>query len=85
MLPNITGPKKDDICYPRKIAGTRSKNWLANAMAPSAVPTPTACAKWREKLGVPAFLVDTEDDIRAEWLSGKTNVGILPAPPLQRF
>jgi len=80
-FPTITGPKKDDICY-----ATQNRQDAVKALADVCdvvlvVGSPNSSNSNRlrevaEKLGVPAFLVDSADDIQAEWLNGKAHVGI---------
>ncbi len=80
-FPNITGPKKDDICY-----ATQNRQDAVKTLAPQSdvvivVGSPTSSNSNRlrevaENLGVPAFMVDSADEIQPQWLEGKTRVGL---------
>lgn len=80
-FPAIVGPKKDDICY-----ATQNRQDAVKALAPQCdvvivvgSPTSSNSNRLREvaaNLGVPAYRVDSADEIRPEWLNGKVRVGI---------
>jgi 4-hydroxy-3-methylbut-2-enyl diphosphate reductase len=80
-FPNISGPKKDDICY-----ATQNRQDAVKALARQCdvvivVGSPTSSNSNRlrevaENLGVPAYMVDNASEIDAEWLAGKTRVGL---------
>jgi 4-hydroxy-3-methylbut-2-en-1-yl diphosphate reductase len=80
-FPRIVGPKKDDICY-----ATQNRQDAVKFMAPQCdlvivVGSPNSSNSNRlrevsENMGVPAYLVDSADDLRAEWVAGKRRVGI---------
>lgn len=80
-FPFITGPKKDDICY-----ATQSRQDAVKALAQQCdlvivvgSPNSSNSNRLREvakNLGVPAYLVDNAGELQAEWLQGKTRVGI---------
>jgi 4-hydroxy-3-methylbut-2-en-1-yl diphosphate reductase len=80
-FPNIVGPKKDDICY-----ATQNRQDAVKALAPQCdvvivVGSPTSSNSNRlrevaENLGVPAYMVDNASEIRAEWVTGKSRVGL---------
>ena len=79
--PNITGPKKDDICY-----ATQNRQDAVKALAPQCdvvivVGSPTSSNSNRlrevaENLGVPAYMIDSADEIREEWVAGHNRVGL---------
>jgi 4-hydroxy-3-methylbut-2-enyl diphosphate reductase len=80
-FPNIVGPKKDDICYATQNRQDAVKKLAVECDAVLVVGSPNSSNSNRlrevaENLGVPAYLVDSADDIKAEWLAGKTRVGI---------
>jgi 4-hydroxy-3-methylbut-2-enyl diphosphate reductase len=80
-FPNIVGPKKDDICYATQNRQDAVKKLAGECDAVLVVGSPNSSNSNRlrevaENLGVPAYLVDSADDIKAEWLAGKTRVGI---------
>jgi 4-hydroxy-3-methylbut-2-enyl diphosphate reductase len=80
-FPNVVGPKKDDICY-----ATQNRQDAVKALAPQCdvvivVGSPTSSNSNRlrevaENLGLPAYMVDNADQIQAEWLYGKENIGL---------
>jgi 4-hydroxy-3-methylbut-2-enyl diphosphate reductase len=80
-FPNIAGPKKDDICY-----ATQNRQDAVKALAQQCdvvivVGSPTSSNSNRlrevaENLGVPAYMVDSAEEIDPRWLQGKTRVGI---------
>ncbi|MBZ0070054.1 MAG: 4-hydroxy-3-methylbut-2-enyl diphosphate reductase [Thiobacillus sp.] len=80
-FPNITGPKKDDICY-----ATQNRQDAVKALAPQCdvvivVGSPTSSNSNRlreaaENLGVPAYMVDNAQEINPLWVAGKNRVGL---------
>ena len=80
-FPNITGPKKDDICY-----ATQNRQDAVKALAPQCdvvivVGSPTSSNSNRlrevaENLGVPAYMVDNATEIDPQWIIGKQRVGV---------
>lgn len=80
-FPNIIGPKKNDICY-----ATQNRQDAVKALAPQCdvvivVGSPTSSNSNRlrevaDNLGVPAYMVDKADEIRPEWIVGKSRVGL---------
>ena len=80
-FPHIVGPKRDDICY-----ATQNRQDAVKFMAPQCdvvivVGSPNSSNSNRlrevsENMGVPAYLVDSAADLRAEWIAGKRRVGI---------
>ena len=80
-FPNITGPKKDDICY-----ATQNRQDAVKALAPQCdvvivVGSPTSSNSNRlrevaENLGVPAYMIDSADEIQEEWVTGHNRVGL---------
>ena len=80
-FPNITGPKKDDICY-----ATQNRQDAVKALAPQCdvvivVGSPTSSNSNRlrevaEHLGVPAYMVDNASEIDPQWVAGKNRVGL---------
>lgn len=80
-FPNIIGPKKDDICYATQNRQDAVKQLVSQVDVLFVVGSPTSSNSNRlreiaEKLGVVAYLIDGADEIRAEWLEGKRNVGV---------
>jgi 4-hydroxy-3-methylbut-2-enyl diphosphate reductase len=79
--PAIAEPKKADICY-----ATQNRQDAVKFMAPRVdvvivIGSQTSSNSNRlrevaERFNVPAYLVDTAEDLRAEWLSGKRRIGV---------
>jgi len=80
-FPAIVGPKKDDICY-----ATQNRQDAVKFMAPQCdvvivvgSPNSSNSNRLREvaaNRGVPAYLVDSADDIDPAWLAGKDRIGV---------
>lgn len=80
-FPNIAEPKKGDICY-----ATTNRQEAVKFMAPQVdvvivVGSPNSSNSNRlrevaEKKGALAYMVDSADDIRPEWLSDARRVGV---------
>ena len=79
--PDISGPKKNDICY-----ATQNRQDAVKALAPQCdvvivvgSPTSSNSNRLREvaaNLGVPAYMVDNAGEIDPQWIAGKTRVGV---------
>jgi 4-hydroxy-3-methylbut-2-enyl diphosphate reductase len=79
--PAIVGPKKDDICY-----ATQNRQDAVKVMAPMCdvvivvgSPNSSNSNRLREvaaNLGRAAYLVDSADDLKPEWIEGKRSVGV---------
>lgn len=80
-FPKIIGPKKDDICYAtqnrqdalKKLAG------LCELVIVVGSPSSSNSNRLREvahNMNVPAYLVDTAEELQQEWVSGKSRIGI---------
>ena len=80
-FPAIVGPKKDDICY-----ATQNRQDAVKALAPQCdvvivVGSPTSSNSNRlrevaENLGVPAYMVDSAEEIQAKWVIGQGRIGV---------
>jgi len=80
-FPAIVGPKKDDICY-----ATQNRQDAVKALVPSVdavivvgSPNSSNSNRLREVAahrGVPAYMVDRAEELRAEWVAGKRRVGV---------
>jgi 4-hydroxy-3-methylbut-2-en-1-yl diphosphate reductase len=80
-FPAIVGPKKDDICY-----ATQNRQDAVKFMAPQCdivivvgSPNSSNSNRLREvatNLRVPAYLVDSAEQIDPEWLVGKRRIGV---------
>lgn len=80
-LPDITGPKKDDICY-----ATQSRQEAVKALTEQCdiilvigsanSSNSNRLQETALKHGCVAYLIDGADDIQRHWLEGKHHVGI---------
>ncbi len=80
-FPAIVGPRKDDICY-----ATQNRQDAVKLMAQQCdlvivvgSPNSSNSNRLREvarNMNVQAYLVDNADELQAEWLQGKKQVGI---------
>ena len=80
-FPGIVGPRKDDICY-----ATQNRQDAVKALAASVdvvivvgSPNSSNSNRLREvaaNRGVPAYMVDTADDLEPAWLAGRPRVGV---------
>jgi len=80
-FPTIVGPKKDDICY-----ATQNRQDAVKLMAPRCdvvivVGSPNSSNSNRlrevaDNMGVPAYMIDTADELDAAWLEDRPRVGI---------
>ena len=80
-FPGITGPKKDDICY-----ATQNRQDAVKFMAPQCdlvivVGSPNSSNSNRlrevaEGRGIEAHMVDSAEQLKAEWVAGKKRIGI---------
>ncbi|MEO5671546.1 MAG: 4-hydroxy-3-methylbut-2-enyl diphosphate reductase [Ramlibacter sp.] len=80
-FPSIREPKQQDICY-----ATQNRQDAVKVMSPQVdvmivVGSPTSSnsnrlAELARKLGVDSYMVDSADELRPEWLAGKSRVGL---------
>ncbi len=80
-FPTINGPRKDDICYATQNRQDAVKNLAEQADLVFVVGSKNSSNSNRlselsSKLGTPAYLIDTADDIDPEWLNGKDIIGL---------
>lgn len=80
-FPLITGPRKDDICYATQNRQDAVKLLVKQCDVVIVVGSPNSSNSNRlrevaAKVGVPAYLVDDADGLKAEWLEGRANIGI---------
>ncbi len=80
-FPAITGPRKDDICYATQNRQDAVKTLTLEADLVIVVGSPTSSNSNRLRevatnRGIDAYMVDRADDLRAEWLLGKTRIGV---------
>jgi len=80
-FPQVREPKQQDICY-----ATQNRQDAVKMLAPQVdvvivVGSPTSSnsnrlAELARKLGVASHMVDSADELRPEWLEGKSRVGL---------
>jgi 4-hydroxy-3-methylbut-2-enyl diphosphate reductase len=80
-FPAITGPKRDDICY-----ATQNRQDAVKIMSPQCdvvivVGSPNSSNSNRlrevaQARGIPAYMVDSAEQVRPEWVAGKRRVGV---------
>lgn len=80
-FPNITGPKKDDICYATQNRQDAVKKLVSQCDAVIVVGSPNSSNSNRLRevaanVGVPAYLVDNADGLQPQWLEGARQIGI---------
>jgi 4-hydroxy-3-methylbut-2-en-1-yl diphosphate reductase len=80
-FPTIREPKQQDICY-----ATQNRQDAVKLISPQVdllivVGSPTSSnsnrlAELARKLGVDSYMVDSADELRPEWLEGRSRVGL---------
>ncbi len=80
-FPGIIGPKKDDICYATQNRQDAVKQLAEQCDVLLVVGSPNSSNSNRlkelsDKLGTPAYLIDSAADIQHAWLSGKNTIGV---------
>ena len=80
-FPNIAGPKKDDICYATQNRQDAVKQLAGQCDVIIVVGSPNSSNSNRlrevaQNTGTPAYMVDSADEIRPEWIAGRRHVGI---------
>nr|WP_295081207.1 4-hydroxy-3-methylbut-2-enyl diphosphate reductase [uncultured Roseateles sp.] len=80
-FPLVREPKKQDICY-----ATQNRQDAVKVMAPQVdvvivVGSPTSSNSNRlrelaQRLGTPGYMVDSAEEVQAEWLEGRAKVGL---------
>jgi len=80
-FPEITGPKKNDICYATQNRQDALKILANKSDMILVVGSPNSSNSNRlrelsEKRGIPAYLIDGAEDIQEAWLKDKNNIGV---------
>ncbi len=80
-FPAIQGPRKNDICYATQNRQDAVKALAAECDLVLVVGSPNSSNSNRlrelsERLGCPAHLVDSAQQIQPEWLTGKQSIGV---------
>jgi 4-hydroxy-3-methylbut-2-enyl diphosphate reductase len=80
-FPTVREPKQQDICY-----ATQNRQDAVKLLSPQVdvvivVGSPTSSNSNRlrelaERMGTPGYMVDSADDLQAQWLQGKTRIGL---------
>jgi 4-hydroxy-3-methylbut-2-enyl diphosphate reductase len=80
-FPNVREPKQQDICY-----ATQNRQDAVKVMSPQVdivivvgSPTSSNSNRLREvakKLGTESYMVDSAEELRAEWFEGRSRVGL---------
>lgn len=80
-FPAITGPKKNDICYATQNRQDAVKTLADQCDVVIVVGSPNSSNSNRlrevaQNHGASAYMVDNASQLKAEWLQGKTRVGV---------
>jgi 4-hydroxy-3-methylbut-2-enyl diphosphate reductase len=80
-FPNIQGPRTDDICYATQNRQDAVKQLALECDLVLVVGSPNSSNSNRlrelaERCGTEAYLIDSAEDINADWLVGKQSVGV---------
>ena len=80
-FPRLREPKQQDICY-----ATQNRQDAVKLMSPQVdvvivvgSPTSSNSNRLREvaaRLGVPAYMVDSADDLEPQWVEGRSRIGL---------
>ena len=80
-FPAIVGPKRDDICYATQNRQDAVKALTASVDVMIVVGSPNSSNSNRLRevaahRGIPAYMVDRAEELRPEWIAGKSRVGV---------
>jgi len=80
-FPAIEGPRKDDICYATQNRQDAVKMLAAECDLMLVVGSPNSSNSNRlrelaERMGTPGYLIDSAEQIEADWLEGVNSVGV---------
>lgn len=80
-FPQIVGPKKDDICYATQNRQDAVKQLARDVDVLIVVGSPNSSNSNRLRevgttLGIDAYMVDNESELKQEWFNNKTRVGL---------
>jgi 4-hydroxy-3-methylbut-2-enyl diphosphate reductase len=80
-FPAIIGPKKDDICYATQNRQDAVRFMVRQVDVVIVVGSPNSSNSNRLRevaanRGVPSYMVDRADQLRPEWIAGKSSVGV---------
>lgn len=80
-FPSIIGPRKDDICYATTNRQEAVRNLAGDADVVLVVGSKNSSnsnrlAELAQRVGKPAYLIDSAADIQEAWLKNATNIGV---------
>jgi len=80
-FPDITGPKKDDICYATQNRQDAVKQLALESDLVLVIGSVNSSNSNRlreisERSGVDSYLIDSIDNLEKSWLEGKKNIGV---------
>ncbi|WP_061807383.1 4-hydroxy-3-methylbut-2-enyl diphosphate reductase [Serratia grimesii] len=80
-FPSIIGPRKDDICYATTNRQEAVRNLAGDADVVLVVGSKNSSnsnrlAELAQRVGEPAYLIDSAADIQEAWLKGARNIGV---------
>ncbi|MBP5980063.1 MAG: 4-hydroxy-3-methylbut-2-enyl diphosphate reductase [Halomonas sp.] len=80
-FPEISGPRKDDICYATQNRQDAVRELAADSDLVLVVGSPNSSNSNRlrelsERMGTPAYLIDNADQIDATWLENVGRIGV---------
>lgn len=80
-FPEIDGPRKEDICYATQNRQDAVKTLAQDCGIVLVVGSPNSSNSNRlreiaERMGVEAYLIDNENDIKPEWFTAQTRIGV---------
>lgn len=80
-FPDISGPRKDDICYATQNRQDAVKKLAEDCDLVLVVGSPNSSNSNRlrelaERMGTPAYLIDGAEDMQPEWFDAKAVIGI---------
>jgi 4-hydroxy-3-methylbut-2-en-1-yl diphosphate reductase len=80
-FPQLTTPRREDICYATQNRQDAVKKLLEDCDVLLVVGSRTSSNSNRlrelaDRVGVPGYLIDGPEDMRAEWFEGKRAVGV---------
>ncbi len=80
-FPHIVGPRKNDICYATQNRQNAVKKLAMQCDVVLVVGSPNSSNSNRLKelalqFGIDAYLIDGADEIKPDWLRGKTSIGV---------
>ncbi len=80
-FPTIVGPKKEDICYATQNRQDAVKKMVKQCDVILVVGSQTSSNSTRlkeiaEKQGIPAYLIDSADEIEEHWIEDKSVIGV---------